>query len=217
MPINTTKVKVANRALGVLGQIGAEKIENFEEDTADARAVRTFWDETLDAFLEESWWSFATKYAELTLKETNPSPPECAYSYVKPQDMVSPRRIVGDVPEEKVPYEEATEGGTHVFYTNKQLACMEYTARIEDFSIWPGSAVTAFALSLASVMAPAYSGGMEKLGLISQLAQNALDMAQVVSHNRQERDPFESESTELTDSRHGTVHSVRHTATFRRA
>jgi hypothetical protein len=211
-----TKVDVANRALAVLGQIGADKIEDFEELTSDGRAVRRFWDTTLEAFLEEHWWSFATKYATLTLKETNPSPPEWGYAYVAPEDMASPRRIVGYVPEESVPYELASIAGVPVVYTNKQLACMEYTALIEDFSLWPGVAIRAFSLALAVEMSPAFSGGVEKIGLFSQLAADALDRARVVSHNTQERDPYEMESTELTDTRHGTVRSIRHQATFRR-
>lgn len=212
----TTKVDVANGALAFLGQINDDQIEDFEELTSDARAVRRFWDRRLEAFLEDSWWSFATSYKALTQTGLNPVQ-GWAYSYNVPQDFVAPRRILGYVPEERVPYEMVVAGGARSVYTNKQLACMEYTARVEDFSVWSANAIEAFEISLAIKMAPGFTGGVEKVRALKLLEIDALERALVVSHNSQERDPYESENHELTDARHGTVTSIRHAAVFRRA
>jgi hypothetical protein len=211
-----TKVDIANQALGWVGQLSEEsKIEDFDEDSDSAQVVRRYYDSCLESFLEKAWWSFATAYAELSLLDLT-KPLGWAYVYSRPADSIMPRRIIGALPDDVIPYEEAISGETPVIYTNQQLAFLEYTKRHENFTIWSGSAREAFILKLALSMAPAVTGGMEKTRLLSALYASELEDAMVASHNRQVRDPHENESSEFTDGRFGTVEAIRHSAVFKR-
>lgn len=208
----TTKVTVMNRALAAVGQAAKAKIALPDEDTSDARTVRRFWDETLDSFLEEAWWSWATKYSTLS-QDDSTAPEDWGYAYKLPADCVAPRRLVGNVPEEVPPFEEGVSAnGIKVLWTDKQAAELEYTARIEDFNYWSGAAIRAFSLALAVDIAPAFKGSRKQTQELMALYQDALERARVASHNRQERRPVES--SEFTDFRHGIVTSTRASARY---
>ena len=198
----TTQVDVMNRALAAIGHVGKTKIALPDEDTSDARTVRRFYDQTLDSFLEETWWSWATKYE--TLSEDSTDEPEAwVFTYKLPIDCASPRRIVGIVPEDLIEFEEGVNSnGTKVVWTDVRNAELEYTGRIEDFNAWGGAAVTAFSLALARDIAPAFTGGLKKFQIVQAMYEDALEKAIVASHNRQQRRVVES--NEFIDDRHGT-------------
>lgn len=201
-----------NRALAAVGQAGKTKIALPDEDTADARTVRRFYDETLDAFLEEAWWSWATKYSTLSL-DSSSAPEQWLYAYKCPIDCVAPRRIVGAVPEEKIEFEEGeSEAGIRVLWCDVELAELEYTGRISNFNSWGGLAVRAFGLLLAIDIAPAFTGGIKRVTILEQQYAAALEKAKDSSHNRQER--REQEHNEYIQDRHGGNLSPRASARY---
>ncbi len=194
-----------NRALAAIGEVGKTKIELPDEATSNARTIRRFYDQTLDAFLEEALWSWATRYQ--TLSEDSTTAPEAwLYTFKLPIDCVSPRRIVGATPEDLIEFEEGmNSNGTKVLWADLASAELEYTARVEDFNAWSGAAVRAFSLALAVDIAPAFTGGIKKLQVVQALYEDALEKAIVVSHNRQQR--REQEHNEFIEDRHGMTAS----------
>jgi len=212
--LEMTKEDVANHALAACGELTDDgKIDDFDELTSNAATVRRFWNVTMQAFLETAWWSFATAYEVLT-QHSGTLPPHWGYEYKRPVDMVMPRKILVGTPEENPPWEEAIDKGVPVIYTNRQAACLEYTAQVLDFNVWSGNALEAFILKLAVAMSPALSGSTGKITIIRAQYVDALETAQVASHNRQVRHSAENESTEFSDFRTGTGDSVRHGSVY---
>jgi hypothetical protein len=67
-------VDIANQALG---QIGARAtIASFDERGTEARAVRTYYSDTLDSLLRAAPWNFCRRTAYLTLLKALPGTPE---------------------------------------------------------------------------------------------------------------------------------------------
>lgn len=197
----TTQVDVYNRAMANLGQISAQKIEDVTEDTPDANMLNRFYAQSLDDFLEEAWWGWATKYETLALDSSTP-PERWIYAYVCPADCAAPRFIVGDAPEERIEFIEGTTStGLKVIWTDRKNAELCYTARIENFNSWGGAAVSAFALKLASDAALAFAGDTAKSNLIEARYERQLEKAVDASHNRQH--PREEDHNETLDARHG--------------
>ena len=95
--MSATQVKIMNRALAAVGHVPKVKIALANEDTTDARLVRRFYDETLEGFLDEAWWSWATKY-EVLSEDSSEEPSEWGYAYAMPADIITPRRLVGAIP-----------------------------------------------------------------------------------------------------------------------
>ncbi len=210
-----TKTDLFNRIIANLGQIKATQIEIWSEATSDARTVRRFYEDNIEAFLEESWWSFATGYADLSL-DSSTAPEAWAYAYKAPADMVAPRRIVGVIPEELPPFEEGiSASGIKVIWSDQQEAELEYTKFTEDFNVWSPTAYRALSLFVSIDVAPAYTGG-NKVNEIMALYADALERAQAASANRQERRPDTGD--EITNFRHGLVQTsraVRGAATYK--
>ncbi len=198
----TTQVDVYNRALAYLGQISGQQVEDAAEDSADADVLNRFYPQSLDAFLEEAWWSWATKYATLAL-DSSTAPEYWLYAYVYPADCVSPRYIVGAAPEDRIEFIEGTsEGGVAVIWSDWKSAELQYTARIEDFNRWSAAAVDAFAMKLAMDASSAYTGSIDKAGALEAKYERLLERAILASENRkQER---EEDHNELIEARHGT-------------
>ncbi len=197
----TTKVTLMNRAMAAVGNVQKVKIQLSDEDTSNARTIRRFYDITLDAFLEEHEWNFATKYSTMSTDSSTPAA-NWAYVYVVPPDCVATRRIVGNVPEELVPYQEGeSEDGVAVLWTDKESACLEYTGRVENYNAWSPAALKAFALALAIDIAPDVTGGVERMQLLDAQFAIWIDKAKVASFNSQERieDPIDP----FTEARHG--------------
>jgi len=206
-----TKTDVMNAALAFIGQVRNVKIEDPDENTSDARTVRRFYDQTLDAFLEETWWSWATRYSVLSLN-AEATPEAWGYGYALPADCVAPRRIVGVTPEEDVEYEEGISPlGVKLLYCDLSEAELEYTARVVTFDIWSGQAVRAFELALARDIAPAYTGG-KKWQDVEAKYQDALERAMDASYNRGQ--PRVQEDNEFIEARHADGRSYRAKARY---
>jgi hypothetical protein len=154
--MSLTKTQIANIALSNLGN--GKDINNVDTDTsAEARAVRTYWDMAVDVALKAWNWPFATAFVELGLVEENPNIEWC-YSYRYPSDCINARRIVSGNPRENssslVPYMISSDTQGALIFTNKADASLEYTTRIRPYSMWTHDFVLAFSAQLAFFMAP---------------------------------------------------------------
>jgi hypothetical protein len=210
----TTKTDIFNMAIGFVGKIGHIQIADADTDTSsDAKALRRFYDATLDAFLEEAWWGFATKYEVLTA-DVSTAPEGWQTAFKLPTDSVAPRRIVGSSIDDVIEFQEGVSAaGVKVLWcdltdNDREL---EYTYRCEDFSVWSPAAIRAFALALARDVAPAYTGG-KKYQEIEAKYFDALDRAMDTSHNRQH--VRETEDNEFIENRHGDSTSTRQKARY---
>lgn len=151
-----SKTQIANIALSHLGN--GKDINNFDTDSsAEARAVRTFWDMAVDASLKAWNWPFAKTFGELALVEEAPTSEWC-YSYRYPSDCVNAIRIVSGNARENscslVPYQIASDDQGLLIFTNMVDAQLEYTTRLRPYAMWTHDFVMAYTAQLAFLMAP---------------------------------------------------------------
>ena len=153
----STRTEVCNLAISHLA-IG-EPISNWETDASkEAEALRRFYKPCRDTMLRDIDWSFAKKYAQLSLVEADPVT-EWAYSYQYPSDCLFLRKVRGaartDTDETKVAYERV---GQYI-YCDESPCNVKYTERLADDSELPEDFAVAFALRLALEVAPRVIGG----------------------------------------------------------
>lgn len=157
----TSKTVIANMALSNLG-IGKEIGNADTENSAEARAFRRFFEVARDATLRDFPWSFATKFADLALIETDPTS-EWGYSYQYPTDCLQFRRIPSgtrtDSLETAVKYKIARGTAGRIILTDQADAECEYTILVEAIEEWPADFCLALAWRLAIYMAPKITGG----------------------------------------------------------
>lgn len=155
-----SKVAICNMALGALG-VGDE-IASIDERSAEARACRIFYDETLKEVLRDHAWPFATKIVALALVEEAPSD-EWGYAYRYPTDCVMMRRILSgqrlDTRATRVPNRIIADDAGQLILTDAAEAELEYTMIISDSQRLPPDFTAAFAYLLAVRIAPKVTGG----------------------------------------------------------
>lgn len=159
MPLS--KIAIANMALAHNG-VG-KPIANIEtEASAEASAIRLFYDASLDELLGMTPWPFASTIAPLSLVANNPNE-EWLYSYRYPQGCVSFTRILSGVrnpaPAEAIPYLMSNDTTGRVIFTDKSAAYGEYTARITDTNLFPPAFAVALSYLLATRTAAVLTAG----------------------------------------------------------
>lgn len=157
-----SKTEIANIALSHLG-VGKD-INNVDSDSsAEARAIRTYWEMAVDTVLKSWQWPFARAYAELGLVEENPVS-EWGYSYRYPSDCVDIRKLVlnnngSGISSQSanfndIPFNVGGDNAGPLVYTNLELAVAQYTTRSRPVSMWPHDFTLSFTAQLAFLMAP---------------------------------------------------------------
>lgn len=127
-----------------LSNIGKQNISDINEASAEARACKQFYAHTRDLILQSYPWRWAWKALSMA-EVTNEKPNRWDHAYQRPSDCLKIRRVVDEMLLDYVPYElravkaggfdYAVEGA--VIYTNLTPAFLEYTARIEDPTLFP--------------------------------------------------------------------------------
>lgn len=153
--------EVANLALSHLG-IGKTVSDIETEQSAEAKVVRAFYNIVLKMVLRDYPWPFATKISTLGLISENPNT-EWGYSYQYPSDCEYARRILGvnrnETNLERVPYKIFNSDSGLLIYADIENAQLEYTMKIEDFTIMPADFIMAFSFKLAYYIAPQITTG----------------------------------------------------------
>lgn len=184
------KTVIANMALRHL-KISKE-IQNLDTDlSAEAEAIRVFYDtlriETLRAF----YWGFATKFMTLSLIALKPTV-EWDYSYAVPADCVRFRRILScrrtDTRKSRVPFLIVSDPTGSIIYTDMISATCEYTYLNMTEQFYPSDFVLAFSFNIAQYVAASLTGGDPfKLGdraakmyemMITEASSNAANESQ---------------------------------------
>lgn len=156
------KTYIGNLAISHLG-IGSE-IKNVEtEQTPEAKAIRLFFDRTVDAFLREFAWPFGRKFRALELVENDPTD-EWKKSYRYPNDCLMIRRVKSglrnDTRQSRVPYLLGVDNQGKLIYCDSEEAEIEYTStRAREIHLWDPDFELAFSYRLASVISPRITKG----------------------------------------------------------
>src|SRR5438046_2758921 len=94
MPLSST-TEIANMAISLIGI--AKEIANLDsENSAEAKACRRFFANVRDTVLGDFPWPFATKFATLSLVQTDPND-DWGFSYNYPSDALKIRRILSGI------------------------------------------------------------------------------------------------------------------------
>lgn len=202
----SSKTVIANLALGHLGS--GKEIANIDtENSAEARAMRRFFDQVQDELLRGFVWPFTTRFVDLTVVEEDPTE-EWAFSYRYPSDCLYARRILSgsrnDTRQSRVPYRIGQDDTGQLIYCDADEPTLEYSTRAEDVNRWPPDFVSAFSYKLAAYAAPTITGSdRAKLReLCLQLHAMADQKAMATAAN--EEQPDEAPENEFTRSRGGS-------------
>lgn len=122
-----SSVDIANFALS---HIGKSRIESFAEESAEAKEVSLWYDQSRQQALSANDWSFARKQQVLALTSEDP-PFGWSYRYQYPADCLRFRIIVNPLGEtaDAVPYCVVSNnaGNNKTIISNLEDACGEYT------------------------------------------------------------------------------------------
>ena len=161
-----SRTAIANLALGHFGQY---RIDDLDEPSPTAEAVRDCWDICRDATLRANQWNFATAIARLNQLATVPIF-GWAFQWQLPPDflkLVSCNSVLSGTRDT----EFTIRGQT--LLTNDKQADIEYIKIIRETELWDPQFVTAFALALAEMVAPRLTLSTNAAAQFAERAQNA--------------------------------------------
>jgi len=205
----SSNTEIANLAIAHLGN--GKEIANLEtENSAEARAVRRFYNTARQATLHDFAWPFATQYANLALVssvgDSGHPTDQYTYSYRYPSGCLMLRRIISttrnDNRQTRIEYKIAQDSSGQLILTDECDAKVEFTTLIEDESRYSADFVLALSLRIASYVAPQLTKGDPfKLGeraMSMYLLQ--ISQAQAVAANEQQ--PAEDAEAEQIRARY---------------
>lgn len=201
-----SKTVIANQALGHLGS--GKEIANLDtENSAEARALRRFWDQTQDELMRGYSWPFTTRFVDVAVVEEDPTE-EWAFSYRYPSDCLYARRILSgsrnDSRQSRVPYRIGQDDSGQLIYCDMDEATLEYSTRADDVVRWPADFVSAFAYKLAAYAAPTITGSDRANLRQLCLELHALAAQQAMASAANEEQPDESPESEFVRARGGS-------------
>lgn len=191
------KIEIVNIALG---RIGVAAIESMGEASEAARVATRYYELTRQLVLRKHPWGFATRRTQLALLETKPEDYKYAYRY--PADVLYLRGMYNeyfDKPIHSHHFKIMSDKSGKVLCTDIPHAYIEYTANIEDATLFDAQFVEAFAWKLAAEMAFILTGNMG-------IAQNAVQaynayVSEAMGNDAEEDNEPEQELNRLADAR----------------
>lgn len=174
----TSVVRICNLALGYVGI--STGITSLDEESAEARACDTYYEQVRDDLLRDYLWPFATKYATLALVsefdiETDPEANDWGYAFRLPTDCIRVHRILtpsGDAEATPYPFDLGHDSQGRLLFCDLEEASIRYTERITDPNLFSSDFAKALAWSLAAEIS-------FPLSINEQLRQRALDQARM--------------------------------------
>ncbi len=163
-----SKVDIANMALS---RVGARTyIQDFEEPSSEAAAVKLWYDTILDQVLAAAHWSFAKRSVSLALQGSAVAP--WSYEYAMPAECIM-LRYLGDGTS-LVPFSVGYSPDGPVVLTNEKNATATYTYRVTDLGTWNTAALQALELGLAGAFALPVVGDVARYRLFLQQANGII-------------------------------------------
>lgn len=198
-----TKTEIANLAIGHLGT-GKEIANLTTESSAEAKAIRRFYDICVEKTQRDFYWPFTRKIEALQLVEEQPND-EWPYSYRYPAKCVDFIKIQSgarnDSRQSRVPFLLGHDDAGRLIFTDRYEAIGEYSELIKNTALFPPDYVLALSAFIALMIAPQITDG-DPFGFrqsTAQLYQRLL--AEARSNNDNEEQPDENPEAELVRSR----------------
>lgn len=167
-----------------LQQFGADTIVSINGSDNSAVICKSFYEHSLREILAMAPWGFATKRASLTQSATTPAF-EYSYQYPLPDDYVHVLEINGKNPY-SVAQQEFVIEDNHVL-SNSSTAEIRYVFYNDTPSDYSADFVEAFALLLATKIAPKISGNAQTVqGLVTKFEGIARGRA-LLQHGNESR------------------------------
>lgn len=169
----SSKTLIANMALRHVGvSETVADIDAASNRSAQARAVRDFYDTALDELLRDFDWPFARRVspsAGLALVESQPTT-EWQYSYRLPSEALAVRRVINgtysriETPLSRSPFSVIADDAGPLLLTDYQSQTTDalrvvYTTRVTDVSRFPPDFAQSLALLIAGYIAPSITAG----------------------------------------------------------
>ena len=156
-----SKADICNMALSHIG-VGTE-VQNVDtEASAEAQALRRFFDVARDATLRDFAWPFAMEIVALPLVEENPND-EWGFSYRYPSDTIRILKILSglrnDNRQSQVPYTLGRDDQGILIYTDLSEAQIKRTFRVTDTTLFHADFEIALSWRIAAYVAPRLTGG----------------------------------------------------------
>ena len=152
------KIEICNIALA---RIGVAPIETMNEASEAARACNQYYDFVRRNVLRKYPWTFATR--RVTLAQIDMQPPDYKYAYRYPTDALALRKMYNKtycgLPE-KNRYKIISDQGGRVIFTNVEAANIEYTADVQDVTLFDDEFIEALGWKLAAEIAFMLTGNM---------------------------------------------------------
>lgn len=186
-----SKVVIGNMALSNLG--AKANIESFTENSAEARAINLWYNQSRQEILEQHDWSFAMRRLTLTSHSDVPPDGVWAYRYQYPNDCLRARELVNTttvheaivrgvpvsyVQPDAIPYSiEISTDGTLSILTDLSNAILRYTFDQENPTLYPRRFTRALAYLLSYHIAIALTGRTDLKDKMYALYSQHIDMA----------------------------------------
>lgn len=191
--MDQSKEDICNLALSHVAS--GEEIQNLDTDKGqEAQACRRFYDLCIQGTLRDfPSWPFATRITSLALVTTQPNQ-EWSYSYRYPSDCLFAKRILSglrmDTEGSRIPYRLIGDNAGQLILCGIDSAQFEYTAYVDDPTLYPPDFILASSLRLAIYIAPRLTAGDQfKLRATAvQLYTAELERAKVNAANEMQSD-----------------------------
>lgn len=129
--------------------LGADPIEDINEDLENARRVKRVYAMLLKANLRKHYWKFALKEASLSRIAGTPIFTDYSYMYQLPADYIRLKKTSIDQPD--YPGDYKIKG--RAIYCNSETLDIEYVSFVDDPTEWDAEFKAAFAADIAGVLA----------------------------------------------------------------
>jgi hypothetical protein len=171
-------VQICNVAL--TAYIGASRINSLSEDSPEARACDTHYDDVVRWCLEAYWWNFAT--GRQVLAQLTNDRDEWEYRYQMPSDALQ-IRWVNDPETARLKLAQGQSPditreitGTDIYCDLEDAAC-EYTKAITDPTLFPQSFADAVSAQLATRIVLPLTEDNRRANSTFEIAQRNLEEA----------------------------------------
>lgn len=153
-----SKLDIINRALGMLG---ANQINDLDDQTLEAEAGRKMYRPALDSILAETDWNFAIKRALLPKSETKLPAWGGGNYFALPDDLIK----ICDVMNRNVLWRRES----NFIYAHAPEFGVVYVSRCTDATYYPSYFIDAFAAKLATDMCYLLTNSTEKTNVLLEV------------------------------------------------
>ncbi len=147
--IESSKIALCNRALGFMG-VG-RSVNSLDEATAEANTLKRYYDVALASLLQRNDWNFCRGVVDLAL--TTEKVPCFLYTYQYPNNCVKVLRLLAAAGPARAWSGDfrigMTAGGSRAVCSDVYAVAAQYTASVNDPTLFPPLFEEAFCWNLA--------------------------------------------------------------------